>query len=133
LSTRAQAYLSEKEEAFAAQRRELEIADDLAELEGLTPEMVVALAEKGIKTLDALGELAGYELSGSAAEEEGGEAEEGILQDFGVTESVANEIIVRARAHWFAEEDAAAAAEAAEAADAEGEDAETETKTTRED
>jgi N utilization substance protein A len=132
LSTRAQAYLSEQEEVFATKRRELEIADDLAELEGLTPQMVVALAEQGIKTLDALGELAGYELSGSEAEEEGGEKEEGILQDFGVTESIANEIIVRARAHWFVEEDAAAEAEAAaEATDTEDKDAET--KTTLED
>ena len=41
---------------------ELGVADDLAALEGLTPGMLVALGEKGIKTLDDFADLAGDEL-----------------------------------------------------------------------
>ncbi|MDX1485386.1 MAG: transcription termination factor NusA [Alphaproteobacteria bacterium] len=96
LSNRAETYLAEQAEKFTETRRELGIADDLAELTGLTPDMVVALAKSGIKTRDQLAELAGYELSGS--EEEG---EEGILQEFGITESDGNAIIMEARSHWY--------------------------------
>jgi len=113
LSNRAEAYLAEQAEKFAATRRELGIADDLADLPGLSPEMVVALANGGIKTRDQLAELAGYELSGS--EEEG---EEGVLQEFAITESEGNAIIMEARAHWYqddeAEEESAGDADEAE-------------------
>ncbi len=100
LSNRAEAYLAEQAEKFAATRRELGIADDLADLPGLSPEMVVALANGGIKTRDQLAELAGYELSGS--EEEG---EEGVLQEFAITESEGNAIIMEARAHWYQDDE----------------------------
>ncbi len=101
LSNRAEAYLAEQAEKFAATRRELGIADDLADLPGLSPEMVVALANGGIKTRDQLAELAGYELSGS--EEEG---EVGVLQEFAITESEGNAIIMEARAHWYQDDEA---------------------------
>ena len=100
LSNRAEAYLAEQAEKFAATRRELGIADDLADLSGLSPEMVVALANGGIKTRDQLAELAGYELSGS--EEEG---EVGVLQEFAITESEGNAIIMEARAHWYQDDE----------------------------
>ena len=113
LSGRAQAYLAEQAEKFAEKRRELGISDDMADIPGLTPDMVVALAERGIKNRDALAELAGYELAGS--EEEG---EDGILKAFGLSEAEANAIIMAARAHWYPEE-AAADAEAGEGEGAE--------------
>ncbi|MCZ6884910.1 MAG: transcription termination factor NusA [Alphaproteobacteria bacterium] len=125
LSTRAQAYLAEQEEKFSEIRREMAIADDLAEMPGLTPEMVVVLAKKDIKTRDQLAELAGYELSGS--EEEG---EEGVLQEFGLSEADGNAIITQARAHWYEGEDeeetegeASENGDVAAAADGEGDDA----------
>jgi N utilization substance protein A len=96
LANRAETFLREQAEKFAETRRELGIADDLAELPSLTSDMVVALAKAGIKTRDQLADCAGYELSGS--EEEG---EEGLLQEFGVTESEGNAIIMEARAHWY--------------------------------
>ncbi len=125
LSTRAQAFLTEQEEKFSEIRREMAIADDLAEMPGLTPEMVVVLAKKDIKTRDQLAELAGYELSGS--EEEG---EEGVLQEFGLSEADGNAIITQARAHWYEGEDeeetegeASENGDVAAAADGEGDDA----------
>ncbi len=115
LSGRAKAYLAEQAEKFAEKRKELGIADDMVDIPGLTSDMVVKLAEHGIKDRDSLAELAGYELSGSEAE-----GEPGILAEFKLSEPDANAIIAAARAHWFAEEDAArAAAEAAAAAEAE--------------
>ncbi|MDH3239143.1 MAG: transcription termination factor NusA [Alphaproteobacteria bacterium] len=110
LANRAETYLREQAEKFVETRRELGIADDLAELRSLTPEMVVALAKAGIKTRDQLAELAGYELSGS--EEEG---ETGMLQEFGISESDGNAIIMEARAHWYEGEE-----EAAEGGEGEG-------------
>jgi N utilization substance protein A len=121
LSSRAEAYLAEQAEKFAATCRELGIAADLAELPALSSDMVVALANAGIKTLDQLAELAGYELSGS--EEDG---EEGVLKEFEITESDGNAIIMEARAHWYpdepAEEDAAAEGEGEGEESEEGED-----------
>jgi N utilization substance protein A len=111
LSNRGKAYLAEQEEKFSDIRRELDISDDLAELAGLTPDMVVALAKHDIKTRDQLAELAGYELSGSEEEE----GEEGILQEFGMSEADGNAVIMAARAHWYeGEEDVAAEGEASE-------------------
>jgi N utilization substance protein A len=120
LAGRAKAYLSEQAEKFAEKRKELGIADDMVDITGLTPDMVVTLAEKGIKKRDDLAELAGWELSGSEAE---GEA--GLLADYKISESDANAIIAQARAHWYEAEDKAAAAAAAAAAEAEAAGTET--------
>ncbi len=115
LSRRAQNYLQEQAEKFAEKRRELGIADDMVDIPGLTPDMVVKLAENGIRSRDQLAELAGYELAGS-------EDEPGILAGFKLSEDDANAIISAARAHWFEEEDRARAeAEAKAAAEAEAE------------
>ncbi len=122
LSGRAQAYLADQAEKFAAKRKELGINDDMIDIPGLTPDMVVRLAEQGIKDRESLAELAGYELSGSEAE-----GETGMLAEFGLSEEDANAVITAARAHWFeaADAEAAAAAEAEAATDAEdGEKAE---------
>ncbi|RIK95184.1 MAG: transcription termination/antitermination protein NusA [Proteobacteria bacterium] len=96
---------SRAREALAAQTAEAEekrvalgVSDDLAAIEGLTPQMLVALGEAGVKTIDDLGDLASDELVG---------AEDGILRDFGLSEEEANAIIMAARAHWFADEEAA--------------------------
>ncbi len=122
LSGRAQAYLADQAEKFADKRKELGINDDMIDIPGLTPDMVVRLAEQGIKDRESLAELAGYELSGSEAE-----GETGMLAEFGLSEEDANAVITAARAHWFeaADAEAAAAAEAEAATDAEdGEKAE---------
>ncbi|AUL47846.1 transcription termination/antitermination protein NusA [Bordetella trematum] len=71
-----------------AQEERLETAQDLLELEGVTPELAAKLAEREVHTRDDLAELATDEL----AEIAGMSAEE------------ASELIMRARAHWFDEE-----------------------------
>jgi N utilization substance protein A len=94
LQRRAEVALERKATELEDKRRALGVADDLAELDGLSPAMLVALGEKGVKTLDDLADLASDEL----IEIVGAEA---------MDEDAANAIIMAARAHWFeGEEDA---------------------------
>jgi len=91
LKNRAQAYLDRKDEEYQEKRRTLGVEDDLAALSGLTPSMLVKLGEAGVKTLDDLGDLAADELLE-------------ILADTTLGGEQANDIIMAARAHWFAED-----------------------------
>ena len=111
LRQRARSYLETRDETLMLRRKELEVSDELAEVEGVGPELLVALGENGIKARDDLADLAADELMEFAPA--------GTLN-----ESQANDIIMAARAHWFEEEDkAAATAEAEEAADSAGDKA----------
>jgi N utilization substance protein A len=94
LQARARHFLEEQNELFEKQRLELGVDDAVAELEGLSPAMVAKLGESGVKTLDDLGDLASDELID-------------LLKDAAkLTEEQANTIIMAARAHWFADEEA---------------------------
>jgi N utilization substance protein A len=94
LQSRARNFLAEQNERHELRRVELGVEDTLAELEGVTPAMLAALGEKGIKTLDDLADLAGDELI------------EIVAPISPLAEDEANKIIMAARAHWF--EDGAA-------------------------
>ena len=113
LRIRARAYLEEREAELTERRKAAGVTDELAAVEGLTPEMLVVLGEAGVKTLDDLADLAADELVGIEGDEE-----KGILEDFGVTMAWANEVIMAARAHWF--DDDEAPEEESEGADEEG-------------
>jgi N utilization substance protein A len=69
-------------------RIELGVTDDVAAYEIFTPPMLVALGEKGVKTLDDLGDLASDELIEIVGADK-------------MDEDTANEVIMAARAHWF--------------------------------
>ena len=62
LRQRARAYLAKRDEEFSKQRRDLGVTDELANLADITPPMMVALGENGVKTLDDLADLASDEL-----------------------------------------------------------------------
>ncbi len=94
LRNRARVFLEHRDEELTNQRRDLGVSDDLAELEGLSPAILVALGESGIKTRDDLADLAGDELIE-------------IVPGGALNEGQANAIIMAARAHWFADESAA--------------------------
>jgi N utilization substance protein A len=96
LRERARAYLQAQDERLGVRRLELGVSEEIAAIEGLTPAMLVALGEAGIKTLDDLADLSSDELISR---------EDGILRNFGLGEAEANGIIMAARAHWFAGED----------------------------
>lgn len=89
LQNRAKAYLVAKEAKIAEKLKELKLAKDLTEFEGLDKELLVKLGEKGVKTLDDLADLASDELMEIAGD---------------MTEKQANELIMKAREHWFSEE-----------------------------
>jgi transcription termination/antitermination protein NusA len=92
LQQRARTFLDEQNAKLEERRKELGVSDDIAAIEGVTPALLVAVGEKGVKTLDDLADLAGDELiemAGAAAKLEPEQA---------------NAIIMAARAHWFADE-----------------------------
>ena len=101
LQERARNALERRDREYESRSRELGIEDDLVALEGLTPGMLVTLAENGIKTLDDFAGLAGDELMEMlAASDKGGVKLE--LDD-------SNALIMAARAHWFEPADTDAA------------------------
>jgi N utilization substance protein A len=95
LKRRAQAFLDRRDAELDEKRREMGVEDAVAEVGGFTPAMLVALGEKGIKTLDDLADLSSDELIE-------------ILGPEAVDEETANAIIMAARAHWFEGEDGGA-------------------------
>ncbi|HVA35553.1 MAG TPA: transcription termination factor NusA [Stellaceae bacterium] len=106
LQQRALNFIKQRDEKHETRRKELGVADDVAQVEGMSPALLVAVGEKGVKALDDLADLAGDELIE-------------IAQGAGIKLDAddANAIIMKARAHWFPEEPAvdAAAAPAAKA------------------
>src|SRR3546814_11522150 len=63
LQRRARAAIDAQAVAAEERRQQLGVEDALAGIEGLTPQMLVALGEAGVKTLDDLGDLSGAELN----------------------------------------------------------------------
>jgi N utilization substance protein A len=112
LQTRAREYLEKLEAERDAKRRELGVADDLANVEGVTTAMMVAFGEQGIKTLDDLADCATDDLVGWA--ERGGKGKDaevvkhkGILEGFDIDRKEAEGIIMSARLllGWIKPED----------------------------
>src|SRR5271165_3833873 len=63
LVRRAESFLAQRDTELNDKRVELGVSDEVAAFEVLTPQMLVALGEKGVKTLDDLGDLASDELT----------------------------------------------------------------------
>ena len=101
LQQRALNFIKQRDEKHETRRKELGVADEVAQVEGMSPALLVAVGEKGVKALDDLADLAGDELIE-------------IAQGAGIKLDAddANAIIMKARAHWFPEEPAADAAAA---------------------
>ncbi len=91
LKARAEAFVEKEHERLETERKRLGVVDEIAAFDTFTPAMLVQLGEKGVKTLDDLGDLAGDELIE-------------IVGKDALDEEAANAIIMKAREHWFAEE-----------------------------
>lgn len=113
LINRANTWLDAKEAELKEKQGELGIKEDLATLEGLAPDIIITLGENDIKTRDDLADLATDELREILGEEK-------------VSESEANAIIMKAREHWFENEEATAEEDAEETATEEATSEETE-------
>jgi N utilization substance protein A len=96
LQERARSSLQRRDLQYEERRRELGVSNELASLERLTPGMLVALGENKITTLDDFAGLAGDELVELLA----GSDKVGVNLEL----EEANKLIMRARAHWFADE-----------------------------
>lgn len=130
LQNRAKEALDRKEAAAREARQALGVEDSIADMPHLTEQMLVTLGENGIKTLDDLADLATDELVAKKRvdprrrDNKRTEDKGGILAEYGLNEEQGNEIIMAARAHWFEDEDDAAAEPVAETSDGEVADAE---------
>ena len=109
LIRRAETFITRRDSELSEKRVELGVSDDIASIETLTPAMLVALGEKGVKTLDDLADLASDELIE-------------VVGTSGMDEATANEVIMAARAHWFDDEAAAEPAAAEPATEEAGHD-----------
>jgi N utilization substance protein A len=112
LQSRATEALERREAASREERRALGVEDALADIPHLTEAMLVTLGKAGIKTLDDLADLATDELIQKRRIEPrrkpgAPEPKGGVLADYNLTEEQGNEIIMAARAHWFADEESA--------------------------
>ncbi len=88
LIRRGEAFITRRDNELNDRRVELGVSDEIASIEPLTPAMLVALGEKGVKTIDDLGDLASDELIEIVGAEN-------------MDEETANAVIMAARAHWF--------------------------------
>ncbi|MBS0560333.1 MAG: transcription termination/antitermination protein NusA, partial [Proteobacteria bacterium] len=96
LIRRAEAFLVRRDSELDERRVALGVSNEVAAIEALTPAMLVALGEKGVKTLDDLADLASDELRD-------------IVGNEAMDEETANAVIMAARAHWFGDEEGAGA------------------------
>jgi N utilization substance protein A len=104
IQTRAQDYLARIEAEQEARRRELGVADDVREIDGVTTPMLVALGENDVKTVEDLAGCATDDLVGWT-DGKGPEAvrHKGILDEFGLSRTDAEAMIMAARvkAGWI--------------------------------
>jgi N utilization substance protein A len=128
IQSRAREYLEQQEAERDAKRRELGVADELAEIPGITTAMMVALGENGIKTVEDFADCATDELVGWTERKKEKDAEavkhKGFLDGFELSRVDVENMIMAARVHagWIKAEDLEKAPEAeTEGAEAEAE------------
>ncbi len=98
LQARARDYLEAQAKAALDAARALGVEDGLIEFEGLTPQMVEALAKDGIKTLEDFATCADWELAGGWTTVDGQRVkDDGILESFGVSLEDAQDLVMTAR------------------------------------
>ena len=113
IQTRAREYLEQQETERDTKRRELGVADELAEVQGVTSSMMVAFGEKGIKSLEDLADCATDDLIGWTERKKEKESEsvrhKGVLDGFDVGRKEAEEMILSARvlAGWITADEVA--------------------------
>jgi N utilization substance protein A len=98
LQARARDYLEEQNRKALDHARELGVEDSLVNFEGLTPQMIEALAEDGIKTLEDFATCADWELAGGWTTVDGERVkDDGILEKFDVSLEEAQDLVMTAR------------------------------------
>jgi len=118
LQARARESLDEINSKAIAEARELGAEQSLLDFEGLSPQMILALAKDDVTTIEDFATCADWELAGGYTTVDGQRVkDDGVLESFDVNLVEAQELIMRARLQlgWVTEEQLAEDAAAAEA------------------
>ncbi|SFO94522.1 transcription termination factor NusA [Tranquillimonas alkanivorans] len=98
LQARARDYIEEQNRKALEHARELGVEDSLVEFGGLTPQMIEALAEDGVKTLEDFATCADWELAGGWTTVDGERVkDDGVLEKFDVSLEEAQDLVMTAR------------------------------------
>ena len=98
LQERAKEYLVKEKENIESKLKDLGVVEDLINHKGLTPGMLLTLGEKKIKSLKDFAELSSDELVGGYDEKKGVRFKiDGYLEEFALTNSEADNLIISAR------------------------------------
>ncbi len=98
LQARARDYLDAQNAKALEAARALGVGEDLIEFEGLTPQMVEALAKDDVKTLEDFATCADWELAGGWTTQDGQRVkDDGILEKFDVSLAEAQDLVMTAR------------------------------------
>jgi N utilization substance protein A len=98
LQARARDYLEEQAKKALEAARAMGVEESLVNFEGLTPQMLEALAHDGIKTLEDFATCADWELAGGWTTENGQrKKDEGVLEKFDVSLEEAQTMVMTAR------------------------------------
>ncbi|MGX9352494.1 transcription termination factor NusA [Shimia sp. W99] len=98
LQARARDYIEAQNRAALESARELGVEDSLVQFEGLTPQMVEALAKDGVLTLEDFATCADWELAGGWTTVEGERVkDDGILEPFDMSLEEAQDLVMTAR------------------------------------
>ena len=98
LQTRAREHLEAQAKKALEHARELGVQDSLVEFEGLNPQMIEALAEDGIFTIEDFATCADWELAGGWTTVDGERVkDDGLLEKFDVSLEEAQTMVMTAR------------------------------------
>ena len=98
LQARARDYLDEQNRKALEHAVELGVEQSLIDFEGLSPQMIEALAEDGVKTLEDFATCADWELAGGWTTVDGERVkDDGILEKFDVALEEAQDMVMTAR------------------------------------
>ncbi|HHC29451.1 MAG TPA: transcription termination/antitermination protein NusA, partial [Rhodobacterales bacterium] len=98
LQARARDYLEAQNKKAMEHARELGVEDSLVDFEGLTPQMIEALAEDGVLTLEDFATCADWELAGGWTTVDGErQKDDGLLEKFDVDLEEAQNLVMTAR------------------------------------
>ena len=98
LQARARDYLDEQNRLALENARALGAEDSLVDFEGLTPQMIEALAKDGVKTLEDFATCADWELAGGWTTVDGERVkDDGLLEPYDVSLEEAQNLVMTAR------------------------------------
>ena len=98
LQTRAREFLEKESQEALDKLRDLGVEEALLNFDGLSPQMLLALADDGIKNVEEFAKCADWELAGGWTTVDGERVkDDGLLETFGVTLEEAQDLIMTAR------------------------------------